>query len=300
MKLKHLMSLASFGLKSILFSWKRPILGTIIVTDYCNLECKHCGVSNINKVMHSYDDICAEMQQFYDEGIRILFLSGGETMLWEDGERTVRDLIVRGREIGFYLINIVTNGTVHLNVPEADVVFLSLDGMRETHNSIRGDVFDRVMANVAEAGDTNICVYSAINNINQHEIRALCEMVRDNSHLSSISFNFHTPYHDTETLCLSPAEKVAAVEEIKRMIGEGFPVFNLSSTLDLYVENQWARPCSQCIVSENGERFVCGRCSTVPGLCEECGFLFAVEFSALFAGRPKVIADMFRTYTRFV
>ena len=300
MKSKYLVNLASFGLKTILFKWKKPILGTVILTDYCNLECKHCGVNNINKIMHSYENICNEMQKFYDDGIRILFLSGGEPMLWEYGERDVKDLIRKGREIGFYIINVVTNGTVHLNIPEADVVFLSVDGMRESHNSIRGEVFDRIMDNIEKSGDTNICVYSAINKISKDDIRPLSELVKNNSKLNSISFNFHTPYPDTLELSLSGEDKLKAVNEIKSLIKEGYPVFNLYSTLDLYLENNWERPCSQCVVSENGERFICGRCSERPRLCDECGFLFAVEFSALFSGNFRAIMDMFRTYTRFV
>ena len=54
MKRRHLVRLAAFGLKTILFRLKKPILGTIIVTDYCNLSCKHCAVNNINKVMFSF------------------------------------------------------------------------------------------------------------------------------------------------------------------------------------------------------------------------------------------------------
>ncbi len=300
MKLRYLADLATFGLKSVLFSWKKPILGTVIITDYCNLHCKHCAVNNINRVMHSYEAICQEMRNFYDEGIRILFLSGGETLLWKDGGRDLKDLIKRGREIGFYLINIVTNGTVTLNIPEADLVFLSLDGMRETHNLIRGDVWDTIMENLEGAGETNICVFPSINRLNQGEIRQLCELVARNEHLHSISFNFHTPYRLTEDLCLNGEERIQAVETIKDMIGRGYPVFNLPSTLDRFLSNDWERPCPQCVVSENGERFVCGRCSVIPGLCEQCGYLFALEFSTLFSGNLKAIGEMFRIYTRFV
>ena len=300
MKFNHLLKLSSFGLKSVLFRWKKPILGTIIITDYCNLNCKHCVVNNINKVMHSYAEITHEMENFYAEGIRILFLSGGETLLWKDGERDVKDLIAKAREIGFYVVNIVTNGTVHLNLPEADLVFLSLDGLKEIHNQIRGDVFDTVMDNIRQAQGTNICVFTAVNKLNQHEIRGLCELVRTEDNLHSISFNFHTPYRETEHLCLKPQERVTAVQEIKQLIRERYPVFNLPSTLDLFLANNWKRPCPQCIVSENGERYVCGRCSVIPGLCEQCGYLFAAEFSTLFSGNIRAILEMFRIYTRFV
>jgi len=300
MKFRHLSKLASFGLKSILFHSKMPILGTIIITDYCNLNCEHCAVNNINKIMHSYEDICREMQRFYDQGIRILFLSGGETMLWKDGDKGVKDLIAQGREIGFYLINVVTNGTVDLHIPEADLVFLSLDGMKETHNRIRGDVWDSIMENLKYADQTNICVFPSINKWNQHEIAALCELVRTHEKLNSISFNFHTPYRMTEHLCLKPEERIEAVECIKNMIRAGYPIFNLPSTLDRFLSNDWERPCHQCIVSENGQTYICGRCSAIPGLCDQCGYLFALEFSTIFSGNLRAIIEMFRIYTKYV
>jgi Fe-coproporphyrin III synthase len=300
LKIKHLLELSAFGLKSIFFSLKKPILGTIIVTDYCNLHCKHCVVNNINKVMYGYEKIVDEMQRFYKEGIRILFLSGGETMLWEDHGFTVKDLIKKGREIGFYIINIVTNGTVTLDVPEADMIFLSLDGLQENHNRIRGDVYETVMKNAAQADNSNICVYSAINTMNYHDIQGLCELTARTKNLNSISFNFHTPYRLTEELCLSMEQRREAVNTIKAMIYQGYPIFNLPSALDLYLENDWERPCPQCIVSENDKRYICGRCSEIPGLCEQCGYLFAVEFSVLFHGNIRAIMDMYRVYTRYV
>lgn len=99
LKVKSFISLGIFGIKTILFKMKKTILGTIILTDYCNLSCKHCAVNNINKVMYPYCDIMEEMNKLYNEGIRILFLCGGETLTWNDGSRTIRDLIREAKEM---------------------------------------------------------------------------------------------------------------------------------------------------------------------------------------------------------
>lgn len=296
----QLAQLLWFGIRTIVFRLRNPILGTVIVTDHCNLNCRHCAVNNINNVMYSYTEIVAEMHRFYDEGIRILFLSGGETMLWHDGAHDVHDLIAAGRRIGFYLINIVTNGTVTLDIPGADIVFLSLDGMRESHNAIRGDTFDHIMDNLGSSGSTPIVLYTAINSTNVAEIEDLAALARDHPDLAAISFNFHTPYRLTESLCLSESDRIGAIKRIRRLIDEGYPVFNLRSVLDRFEANDWARPCPQCVVSEGGKVSICGRCSEIPGLCEQCGYLFAAEFAALFHGDVRAIRDMLTTYVRFV
>jgi MoaA/NifB/PqqE/SkfB family radical SAM enzyme len=299
MKKRDFLRLAWFGLKTILFKQRKPILGTIILTDYCNLTCKHCAVNNINQRMHSYESILQEMDNFYSEGIRILFFCGGETLLWEDQGKDVRDLIKKAKEIGFYLVNIVTNGTIDLDLPEADVVFLSIDGDLATHNLIRGDTYSLIMDNLDLAKNSNICIYMAINRLNYREIEQVGQLARDHPHINSISFNFHTPYQGTEHLALNREEKIEAVEKIKQMIKGDIPVFNLYTALDVYLSEDWARPCYQCLVSENNKRYICGRCVEVDGLCRHCGYLFAVEFSLLFKGNLRIIREMLATYLKY-
>lgn len=300
MKLSHFIYLSTFGLKTILLKQRKPILGTIILTDYCNLKCQHCAVNNINKVIYPYSAILEEMQQLYDEGIRIIFFCGGETLLWRDEDKDIRFLIKKAKEIGFYIVNIVTNGTIDLDIPEADTILLSIDGARETHNQIRGDTFDTILQQIDRACTGNICIYMAINQLNYKEIERVSELAKENPNIKAISFNFHTPYPGTEKLALTKLQKQETVATIKQLITKGYPIFNLKTGLDAYLSNNWQRPCWQCVVIENGRRSACGRCIEVKGLCNECGYLFAIEFSQLFSGNIKVIFEMFKTYLRYV
>ena len=300
MKLKSFLEFSTYGLKTIFFKNTNPILATIILTDYCNLTCKHCAVNNINKIIHPYEEIKEEMINLYKEGIRILFFCGGETLLWNYNGKNAKDLIREAKEIGFELVNIVTNGTIDLDIKEADIIFLSIDGTKENHNYIRGNTFDTILKNVEKANESNICVYMAINNKNYKDIRELCELVKNTKNLKSISFNFHTPYEGTEDLSLSREQKIEVVNNIKQLMREGYPIFNLYSALDYYLDNNWKRHCNQCLVVENKKRFVCGRCVEIDGLCNKCGYLFAVEFALLFGGNPKIIYETLKTYLKFV
>lgn len=71
MKLSSFFHFAAFGVKTILLRKKSPILGTVILTDKCNLHCKHCSVNNITAIAHPYEQIWQEMQRLYDMGVRI-------------------------------------------------------------------------------------------------------------------------------------------------------------------------------------------------------------------------------------
>ena len=300
MKLSSFFHFASFGIRTILFREKKPILGTIIVTDKCNLSCKHCSVNNITAVVHPYTQMREEMQQLYDLGVRILFFCGGETFLWKDGDKTIRDLVVEAKEMGFLIVNMVTNGTYPIDLPEADLILLSLDGDRERHNIIRGDTYDKIMENIAHATADNICFYMAINQINKDAVAHVCRTARDTKHVRAVSFNFHTPYPDTKELALSVEEKQKICDTIVQMRKEGAPIFNLKSAFPYLIHNNFPTPCYQCVVMENGKLSVCGRCVDVPGLCEQCGYFFVAEYTLLFRGNPKIIIEMLMTYLKYI
>lgn len=300
MKLSSFVKFASFGVKTILFRKKTPILGTVILTDKCNLHCKHCLVNNLTAIVHPYTQIKAEMQTLYDMGVRILFFCGGETFLWRDGDKSLRDLVIEAKEMGFLIVNVVTNGTFPIDLPEADLILLSLDGDRERHNAVRGDTYDTIMKNIASATADNICFYMAINRINKDAVREVCLTARDTKNVRAVSFNFHTPYPDTRELALTKEDKQICCDTISEMMKQGAPVFNLKSAFPYLINNSFPTPCHQCVVMENGRISTCGRCIDVPGLCEECGYFFVAEYTLLFRGNIRIIFDMLKTYLKYI
>jgi len=300
LKASSFLYFARFGIRSILFHKKEPILGTIILTDKCNLHCRHCSVNNITSVIYPYQQIQTEMRQLYKMGIRILFFCGGETFLWKDGEKTLYDLLKEAKQMGFLIVNVVTNGTLPLDLPEADLILLSLDGDQERHNAIRGDTYDLIFENIRHATKDNICFYMAINQINKETIRDVCIAAQETEHVRAVSFNFHTPYPDTPDLALSSEEKAACCQVISQMMDQGAPVFNLKSAFPYLIYNRFPTPCYQCVVMENGKISTCGRCIEVPGLCEKCGYFFVAEYTLLFRGNLHIIIEMLRTYLKYI
>ena len=300
MRFSSFLHFAGFGIKTILCREKKPILGTVIVTDQCNLSCRHCSVNNITAVIHPYQQIRREMRQLYEMGIRILFFCGGETFLWRDSGKTLRDLVIEAKEMGFLIVNVVTNGTFPIDLPEADLILLSLDGDRERHNMIRGDTYDTIMRNIRAATADNICFYMAINQINRDAVEHVCLTAREMPNVRAVSFNFHTPYPNTRELALTVEEKQRCCDTITRMMREGAPIFNLKSAFPYLIHNRFPTPCHQCVVIENGKLSTCGRCVDVPGLCGQCGYFFVAEYTLLFRGNVRIILDMLRTYLKYI
>lgn len=300
MKLSSFFHFAKFGIKTVLLKKQDPILGTIILTDKCNLKCKHCSVNNITAIVHPYNQVKNEMQTLYAMGVRILFFCGGETFLWKDGDKVLRDLVTEAKEMGFLIVNVVTNGTFPIDLPEADLILLSLDGDREHHNQIRGDTYDTILQNINNATADNICFYMAINQINKASVDHVCRLARDTKNVRAVSFNFHTPYPDTNELALTKEDKAECCNTIIKMMKEKCPVFNLKSAFPYLIENSFPTPCHQCLVIENGKLSTCGRCIEIPQLCEQCGYFFVAEYTLLFRGNLKVIFEMLKTYLKYI
>ncbi|MGB8021282.1 MAG: radical SAM protein [Candidatus Nanopelagicales bacterium] len=300
MKLRTWGELGWFGMTTVLLRRKDPIVGSIIITDRCNLACKHCAVGNIRRTDYPYPRVLSDMRSLHASGVRILFLYGGEPFLWHDRGATLRDLVLAARDIGFLLVNIVTNGTHGLAIPEADLILVSLDGTREHHDEIRGHNYDRVLESISAAPADNLCLYMAINRINRGDIEQVCQTALSLDHVKAVSFNFHTPYPGTEHLTLSLDQRRECCVRIRRMMDLGYPVLNMPSALPYIAENSAKVPCYQCVVVEDGQQWACGRCIDIPGLCQECGYFFAAELSLLFSGNPRVVIDALRTYRRFL
>ena len=51
---------------------------------------------------------------------------------------------------------------------------------------------------------------------------------------------------------------------------------------------------------ENGKISTCGRCIDVPGLCEKCGYFFVAEYTLLFRGNVRILAEMLKTYLKYI
>lgn len=285
-----------FGLSTVLFHRRDPIVGSLIVTDRCNLACRHCAVANLRRVDYPFATLQQDLRRLRAQGVRILLLYGGEPLLWHDGTRTLRDVIAEARSLGFGWVGVVTNGTRGVDLPEADLVLVSLDGTREHHDAIRGRTYDRILAAIETATTPNLCLYMAVNRENVDDVEDVARLATALPAVRGVSYNLHTPYPGTEELALDPGQRRDVCERITALIRDGYPVVNLAAALPRVADRSAPRPCPQCVVVEDGEQWTCGRCSEIPGLCEQCGFTFAAELSLLFRGDPAVLAEVVRRY----
>jgi radical SAM protein with 4Fe4S-binding SPASM domain len=126
-----------------LTDWPRP--PTVVVwnaTNACNLRCRHCyAASGVKSRLElSTSDALRMVRDISLLGSRILIVSGGEPLMRDDIPEVCREAKRRGLRV---LVS--TNGTLitdqvvyYLKRCGVDYVGVSLDGLGQTHDEIRG------------------------------------------------------------------------------------------------------------------------------------------------------------------
>jgi MoaA/NifB/PqqE/SkfB family radical SAM enzyme len=219
----------------------------------------------------------------YAWGVRIVIIEGGEPFLWHDGEADVRDVVQEARK-RFFSVGVTTNGTFPIEV-DADVVWVSLDGLPETHDRIRGKSFARIMAHIAQSEHRKLFAHVTINALNWEEIPALVEFL--SGKVRGITVQFHYPYEqDKDPLFLSFDRRRQVLDRLIEKKRQGFSVVNSYASLEALKENRWkcqpwmiasvdpdAKLTRGCYVQNRG------RVS-----CERCGFSAHTELSLAYGG----------------
>jgi Fe-coproporphyrin III synthase len=296
MKIQELMYFAAYGFKTFVLRHEKPLIAGMPLTDICNLKCKHCVVANSGRGHSSYAEIEKLMLHFWKQGVRILYLQGGEIMTWQEGGLGANDVIRRAKEMGFFRVAAVTNGT--LGLPEAaDLIWVSLDGSEAVHDDIRGSgTFARTMANLKKTSHPRINLNMTINRLNSREVENVARIAQDLPSVHGVSFNFHTPYLEVEDLALTLDERAEVIDRISSLKARHFPVLNTFGGLRALKENRWRRPVPIIQLAEKGKIFQCCWGREQPGVCEKCGYGVIAELSEILSLNLPTIVESLRLF----
>lgn len=287
----------TWSVKRFVLRKKIPLAGGIVITDRCNLKCKHCVVAHLGRGDASFKEISSYLDQLFRLGVRALFVVGGEPFIWKDGEYDLNSIVELAKEKDFFSVSICTNGTYSLET-EADILWVSIDGLKRTHDKIRGRTFDKIVTNIRKSGHKRIFVNFTINNLNYKGIKDFLRFVRRNNKIKGVLVNFHTPYPGVEDLLLSPRKRASVINLLLRLKREGYPICNSVSGLRALKEDNWERPVWMCRLVDLGRVYTCCCRSDIVNqdVCRNCGCAIAVEASQVAEGRISAILESFRYF----
>lgn len=286
--MNYLIFALTYIFKTKILRKKIPLIAGLVVGESCNLNCKHCNVSSAKEEKDlSFEEIKTGLNILHNKGIRLLAITGGEPFLWQDNNYTIEDITRYAKEIGYKIISIYTNGTKQIE-SSADNLFVSIDGLKESSNKLRGNIYDTVIRNITESKHPSIIINCTINNKNKNEIEELCEYISSIKNVKGIFFYFHTPYFGIDDLFLPFVERQKIINELIAL-KKRYKILNSTACLwDVYY-NRWERPTELCLVYANNKIFKCCRSVGKPEVCEECGYLGYPEIINISNLKPSAI-----------
>jgi MoaA/NifB/PqqE/SkfB family radical SAM enzyme len=269
-----------------------PLIYGIAVTDRCNFHCRGCRVANTGRPAMTWDELVRAMHDAYGRGFRELYFSGGEPMLWRDGEHRLEDAVVEARRIGFFHVHVYTNGTQGLPM-SADLVWVSMDGLAGTFERRRGDHFAQVERAVRTSGHPRGALIYVVDRNTADGITPFLRWVRDTGlPVLGVMFYFHTPYYGYDELYLDADERAALIDELLACIRQGLPVLNSRAGLKALRSGRWPRRLPVASVLDVDGESVCCRAS--DDVCPDCGYAACTELTELQRLRPSAVRAMLR------
>lgn len=175
--------------------YKNPILRDLFleVTSRCNAHCDHCG-SRCNSTIQP-DEISAdalkktllEIAQAYNPADILLNVTGGEPLMRKD----LFDIMKYASDLGFRW-GMTSNGMLinddivqKMIDTKMETISISLDGMRETHESFRHvpGSFDTIIRNIKKLQQVPsiqiVQVTTVVNKRNLHELETIYQLMQD-------------------------------------------------------------------------------------------------------------------------
>lgn len=289
MKVSRVLYLAQYYARAKFLGDKRPIMAGMKITHRCTLKCRQCPYWQRPMPDLKWVQIQELIPRLYKSGIRVVVLEGGEPLLWKDGHYRVDDIISMARKY-FFCVGVTTNGTLPID-NEADIVWVSIDGLKPTHDQLRGQSFDRIMENIRNSGHPKIFANITINRLNHREITELVEFLAPI--VKGITVQFFYPYPESEDLRLSREERNTALDRLIELKKKGCPVTDSILTLEALKGNTWdCEPWMIANVEPDGvfrQGCYLQQRTNEDKPCQLCGFAAHVEISLAYQLRWEAI-----------
>ncbi len=191
---------------------RKKYFAEIDVTDNCNLRCKHCYHFRGKKELQTQElPLSVWKDRFYglhNLGIRAVLLVGGEPALRPD--------VLMLADKTFPFVYVITNGTIRISEEFKRRLFVSIDGLPQTNDSIRGnDVFSRVIGNYSN--DRRVIINMTLTAKNYSELEGVVR-VAEESGFAGVVCNVCAGGVDWSSPLRVPCnERAAMIGEMRRV-----------------------------------------------------------------------------------
>jgi len=198
----------------------------------------------------------AILRQIYDSGVRGIAFEGGEPLLRDD----LVEILAFSRSLPLHT-SLVTNGTLlESRIDEIaryvdGVVYVSLDGLEKTHDTIRGfsGCFERAVRGIIASRDkVSVTINTTIMAENIHEIEDLVKLAKEFD--TGISVAVAHEYCTVKASAPAIHEIRELAVKLAEMKKKGYPLINSISYFKVFAkEKNWTcKPGASVNVSPEG------------------------------------------------
>lgn len=283
-------------LPRIFYHKGNPLQFIFFITSRCNLRCQHCFYAeNLNKSKNELS--IKEIERMSQNMGSLLWFSmtGGEPFLREDIAR-IAEIFYRNNK--FHLLTIPTNGLLQDSIIQSAseickkcknahiIIYVSLDGLEETHNQIRRtpDGFKKAIGTIQELKklkkffkNFNIGTVTNCNAENQKEMKALALFIKDKIKPDSMTIGMIRgkprsgplgavnlkPYFDFIKVQKEgwSAGDLAYYNFFGKFFLQRKELLQKKITSTIFNENRYVIPCHagniSCVMTETGDLYPC-------------------------------------------
>jgi radical SAM family uncharacterized protein len=244
------------GIFSNLLGVRAPLFCGHKLTYNCNLRCKMCPFWQRPSEDSSIEREKTILRKIYDSGACAIAFEGGEPLLRKD----------LGEILAFSIFlplhtSLVTNGTLlESRIDELaqyinGVVYVSLDGLEKTHDTIRGvsGCFRKAVRGIMAARDkVSVTINTTIMAENIHEIEDMVKLANELD--TRISVAVAHEYCNVKASAPTSHEIREIAGKLAEMKKKGYPLVNSTSYFKVIAkEKNWAcKPWALVNVSPEG------------------------------------------------
>ncbi len=193
---------------------KSPLTAVAKVTNECELKCDHCPWWRREIDEASIQEWLKALKKAREMGVTHLILEGGEPTSRKD----INQIISYAKKLGM-LVMIITNGINDLSQYKPDNFWISIDGLGDIHDTLRGKgVFKRVVQNIKRNPDTPKMVLCTISKTNVHQLEDIAAFFSEIT--DGVWFNFMYPYKGSKDIALSLSEQKETASKIIKLKDE--------------------------------------------------------------------------------
>jgi len=255
---------------------KTPYYANYDITAKCTQRCKHCYFYKTYKGRRELSDEEWEQmfERHYREGVRVVYLTGGEPFL--------RINVIRAADRIFPAVTIITNGTLPMPKDIKRRIFVSLDGPEEIHNELRGvNCFKKVLNNIQ--GDKRVVLTPCISTVNYRYVEDIVKIAKEVD-VDGVMFSLYTSHQgEDDPLYLKGKQLDFVLKEFKRLMKKyGNFVFLTKKMIKTFKHKKHYKSCpmgkgNPKFVSYYPDLRVKRPCTLGEGVkCETCGCIAAI------------------------